>query len=326
MRVGIFGYGLAGRVFHAPLIKFAGMEIVAIQTTNSERAAQAKADFPDAVICADSKELLAQNLDLAVVASVNTAHEANAKAAIDAGVAVVVDKPMATTLAGTRELYNYAESKNVPITVFFNRLWDSDSLTIKSNLELIGTPHRFDGRFERWRPDLAAQSWREQTSSAQGGGLLLDLQSHLVSTAIDCFGPAKLQYAKIQSVRGASDDDVLLVLEHESGCISSLAASAISGAPGPRVRLLGDKGALVVKELDPQEALLRSGNYVDGDKRAKVELHKGAEITEVSAVPGNYQAFYELMFDFLKGNGPIPVSKTLALQVAEIIDQARNFK
>ena len=120
MRVGIFGYGLAGRVFHAPLIKFAGMEIVAIQTTNSERAAQAKADFPDAVICADSKEFLAQNLDLAVVASVNTAHEANAKAAIDAGVAVVVDKPMATTLAGTRELYNYAESKNVPITVLIS--------------------------------------------------------------------------------------------------------------------------------------------------------------------------------------------------------------
>jgi predicted dehydrogenase len=326
MRVGIFGYGLAGRVFHTPLIKFAGMQIVAIQTTNSERAAQAKADFPDAVICADSKELLAQNLDLAVVASVNTAHETNAKAAIDAGVAVVVDKPMATTLAGTRELYNYAESKNVPITVFFNRLWDSDSLTIKSNLELIGTPHRFDGRFERWRPDLATQSWREQTSSAQGGGLLLDLQSHLVSTAIDCLGPAKLRYAKIQSVRGASDDDVLLVLEHESGCISSLAASAISGAPGPRVRLLGDKGALVVKELDPQEALLRSGNYADGDKRAKVELHKGSEVTEVSAVPGNYQAFYELMLDFLKGSGPIPVSKTLALQVAEIIDQARNFK
>ncbi|MEY3920035.1 MAG: hypothetical protein RLZ15_829, partial [Actinomycetota bacterium] len=172
----------------------------------------------------------------------------------------------------------------------------------------------------------AAQSWREQTSSAQGGGLLLDLQSHLVSTAIDCFGPAKLKYAKIQSVRGASDDDVLLVLEHDTGCVSSLAASAISGAPGPRIRLLGDKGALVVNELDPQEALLRSGNYVDGDKRSKVELHRGSEITEVLAVPGNYQSFYEQMSNFLQGNGQLPVSKTLVLQVAEIIDQARNFK
>jgi len=330
MRVGIFGYGLAGRVFHAPLINLAGMEIVAIQTTNPERASQARADFPNAFICSDSNELLSQKLDLAVVASVNTAHEVNAKAAIDAGVAVVVDKPMATTLAGTRELFNYAESKNVPITVFYNRLWDSDTLTIKeilkSNSELIGKPHRFDGRFERFRPDLNAQSWREQTSAQQGGGLLLDLQSHLISTAIDCFGPAKLKYAHVNSVRGASDDDVLLVLEHESGGVSSLAASAISGAPGPRIRLLGDKGALVVNELDPQEALLRSGNYVDGDKRSKVELHRGSEITEVLAVPGNYQSFYEQMSNFLQGNGQLPVSKTLVLQVAEIIDQARNFK
>ena len=180
MRVGIFGYGLAARVFHAPLAKLAGFDIVAIQTGNSERIAQAKSDFPNAEICANAEELLAHNLDLVIVASINTAHEANAKAAIDAGVAVVVDKPMATTLAGTRELFNYAESKNVPITVFFNRLWDSDTLTIKKHMELVGNPHRFDGRFERFRPELTAQSWREQSSTAQGGGLLLDLETHLV--------------------------------------------------------------------------------------------------------------------------------------------------
>ena len=132
MRVGIFGYGLAGRYFHAPFLKAAGFEVVAIQTTNAERSRHALEDFPQAIICSNAEELLAHQLDLAVVASVNTAHEANAKAAIDAKVAVVVDKPMATTLAGTRELFNYAESKSVPITVYFNRLWDSDTLTIKS--------------------------------------------------------------------------------------------------------------------------------------------------------------------------------------------------
>ena len=326
MRVGIFGYGLAGRVFHAPLAKYAGFEIVAIQTTNPERVAQAKSDFPEAYICANADELLSHNLDFAIVASVNTAHESNAKAAIDAGVAVVVDKPMATTLAGTRELFNYAESKNVPITVFFNRLWDSDTLTIKANLELIGAPHRFDGRFERFRPDLSAQSWREQTSSQHGGGLLLDLQSHLISTALDCFGPAKLKFANLSSVRGASDDDVLLILEHESGVISSLAASAISGAPGPRARLLGSKGALVIQDLDPQESLLRAGTYLTGDKRSKVELHQGEVVSQVDAVAGDYVAFYKAVADFLNGNGPMPVSKSLALQVAEIIDQARNFQ
>ena len=325
MRAGIFGYGLAGRVFHAPLLKLAGFEVVAIQTTNPDRAAQARADFPDAVICSSAEELLSHNLDLAVVASVNTAHESNAKAAIDAGVAVVVDKPMATTLAGTRELFNYAESKNVPITVYFNRLWDSDTLTIKAKIELVGVPHRFDGRFERFRPDLAAQSWREQSTSAQGGGLLLDIQSHLISTALDCFGPAKLKFAKVQSVRGASDDDVLLVLQHDSGVVSSLAASAIAGATGPRARLLGDKGAIVVNDLDPQEALLREGNYEVGEKRSRVELHQGDKVTVIDAVPGNYLQFYFQMREFLEGKNSLPVSKVLALQVAEIIDQARSF-
>lgn len=326
MRAGIFGYGLAGKVFHAPLLTYAGFDVVAIQTTNPDRAAQAKLDFPNAAICADTSELLSHNLDLAVVASINTAHEPNAKAAIDAGVAVVVDKPMAPTLAATRELFNYAESKNVPITVFYNRLWDSDSLTIKAKLGLVGVPHRFDGRFERFRPELNVQSWREKSTPQQGGGLLLDLQSHLISTAIDCFGPAKLKYAHVNSVRGASDDDVLLILEHVNGVVSSLAASAIAGAPGPRIRLLGDKGALVINELDPQENLLRAGNYLSGEKRSKVDLHQGDKVLKVEAVPGDYVSFYLRMADFLKGNGEIPVSKFLALQVAEIIDQARNFK
>jgi predicted dehydrogenase len=329
MRAGIFGYGLAGRYFHAPFLKAAGFEVVAIQTSNTERIEQAKHDFPDAKICKSSEELLAANLDLAVVASINTAHESNAKAAVDAKVAVVVDKPMATSLAGTRELYNYAESKGVPITVYFNRLWDSDTLTIKSILEnksnLIGKPHRFDGRFERFRPKLADQSWREQSSNSQGGGLLLDLQCHLISTAIDCFGAAKLRYASVKSIRGASDDDVLLVLEHESGVVSSLAASAISGAPGPRVRLLGSQGALLINELDPQEPLLRSGSYETGNKCSTVELHKGDSVEEIPAIAGDYGSFYRQMYSYLQGNGALPVTKSLVLQVAEIIDQARTY-
>jgi scyllo-inositol 2-dehydrogenase (NADP+) len=333
MRAGIFGYGLAGKYFHAPFLKAAGFEVVAIQTNNLERISQAKADFPKAAICSNGDELLSHNLDLAVAASINTAHEANAKAAIDAKVAVVVDKPMATTLAGTRELFNYAESKGVPISVYFNRLWDSDTLTIKKLLNsqdsalssYIGKPHRFDGRFERFRPELSTQSWREHSSPAQGGGLLLDLQSHLISTAIDCFGPAKLKYAKVQSVRGASDDDVLLVLEHQSGMVSSLSASAIAGATGPRVRLLGEYGALVIDELDPQEALLRSGNYEEGTKSSKVELHRGNVIQEIAAIPGDYGAFYRDMYSFLNGKGDLPVGQNLVLQVAEIIDEARKF-
>lgn len=326
MRAGIFGYGLAGKLFHAPFLKIAGFEVAAIQTKNPERIAQAKADFPNAVICSDARELLSHNLDLVVVASVNTAHEQNAKAAIDAGVAVVVDKPMASTLAGTRELFNYAESKHVPITVYFNRLWDSDTLTIKKNIDLVGTPHRFEAHFERFRPELTAQSWREQYNFSQGGGLLLDLQTHLVSTAVDCFGTAKLKYAKVQSVRGASDDDVLLILEHENGMVSSLAVSAIAGKVGPRAVLLGNKGAIVAEQLDPQESLLRDGNIEKGDRRSRIEFHQGDKVSTIEAIPGDYAQFYLKMREFLAGKGELPVSKSLALQVAEIIEQARNFQ
>ena len=326
MRAGIFGYGVAGRLMHAPFLKAAGFEVVAIQTNNSERISQAKSDFPNVAICSTSEELLSHNLDLAVVASINTAHESNAKAAIDANVAVVVDKPMANNLAGTRELFNYAESKNVPITVYFNRLWDSDTLTIKAEMDRVGVPHRFDGRFERFRPNLAAQSWREQSSWQQGGGLLLDLQSHLISTAISCFGEANLKYASVKSVRGASDDDVLLVLEHESGVVSSLSASAIAGSVGPRARLLGSKGALVIAEMDPQEFLLRAGNYDSGNRKSKVELHQGDQVTQIPAVAGDYGAFYRQMADSLRIGSELPVTKSLALQVASIIDQARNFQ
>lgn len=328
MRAGIFGYGLAGRYFHAPFLKAAGFEVVAIQTSNPERQNHALQDFPNAKICKDGAELLAQDLELAVVASINTAHEVNAKAALDAKVPVVVDKPMATSLAATRELFNYSESKGVPITVYFNRLWDSDTLTIKRVLKeesIIGKAHRFDGRFERFRPNLSAQSWREQSSANQGGGLLLDLQSHLISTAIECFGSAKLRFAKLNHVRGASDDDVLIVLEHESGVTSSLSASAVAGAPGPRARLLGSKGALLINELDPQEALLRSGNYEKGDKRSLVQLFRGDEVSTIKAEPGDYGAFYRELYSFLNGDGQLPVSKELALQVAQLIEQARNF-
>lgn len=321
MRVGLVGYGLAGRVFHAPLIKLVGAEIVAVVTNNPERIAKAKSDLPTAKICSSTEEVIGTGIDLLVVASSNTDHVPSAKAAIKAGIPVVVDKPVALNAEETLELYDEAEKNGVQVHPFFNRIWDSDTLTIKSKMHLVGKPHRFDGRFERFRPEINRGSWREELSPSEGGGLLLDLQTHLLSTAISCFGSAKLKFAKLQNVRGGlAEDDVLLVIEHNSGVISSLAVSAVAGAPGPRARLLGSEGALVANELDRQENLLREGKYQDGDKRSKVELHKGSEVTVIDSEPGNYMAFYEMV-----KNGEIPVSKDLAIEVATILDEARAY-
>ncbi|MEY4443961.1 MAG: hypothetical protein RL301_40 [Actinomycetota bacterium] len=321
MRVGLVGYGLAGKVFHAPLISAAGMELVGIVTNNAERIAQAKSDYPNAKICRDVAELISIGIDLMVVASVNTEHVPNAKAAISAKIPVVVDKPVAITESETAELFTFAEENGVALHPFFNRLWDSDTLTIKAKMDLIGKPHRFDGRFERFRPELNRGSWREEAKPEEGGGLLLDLQTHLVSTAISCFGNAQLKYANLHNVRGGlAEDDVLIVLEHESGVVSSLAVSAVAGATGPRARLLGSKGAIVVNELDPQEGLLKDGNYLTGNRKSVTELHRGDEITEIQSEAGNYVEFYKLI-----KNGQVPVSKDLALQVAHILDQAKRY-
>jgi predicted dehydrogenase len=330
MRVGIAGYGLAGRVFHGPLLKGSGYHVASILTSYPDRIAQAQSDFPEAQIFSELDAFLDSGLDLVVIASSNVAHLSQTRAALERQIPTVVDKPMGRTVAEVQEMIDLSEKKNTLLTTFFNRRWDSDSLTIKKLLMSgeLGQPFRFDGRFERFRPERNLASWRENLSPEDGGGLLLDLQSHLISTALDYFGPAQVVSASVRSIRGGADDDVTVVLRHESGVDSYLAASAVSGAPGPRVRLLGSKGALVINELDPQEDALRAGEIPFGGAWAKpmvsaATIHKGEAVTSVDSVSGNYAAFYTLVKAAIESGSPAPVSLADALRVAEIIEEAR---
>jgi len=282
-RVGIAGYGLAGRYFHAPFLKAADFEIVGALTTKPERKAAAISDFPEISVVESIEELLQLNLDLLVVASANSAHASQAISGLKAGVPVVVDKPMGRTLKETREIVDLSKQVNVPVTTYFNRKWDSDALTIKKIIKegILGNIFRLDSRFERYRPDLNPESWRENQSAIEGGGNLLDLQPHLVSTALDWFGPANLILASVRSLRGGSDDDVTLVLEHASGVDSYLSVSSINAAPGPRIRITGSKGSLVINEIDPQEPLLKSGSnqkMVSGQKAQRVKHFYNLEV------------------------------------------------
>jgi scyllo-inositol 2-dehydrogenase (NADP+) len=332
LKVGIAGYGLAGRSFHAPILAGTNFEVTAVLTTNDVRKRHAKEDFPTVKIVSTIEELCAQDLDLIVIASGNQVHLSQALTAINAGIPTVVDKPMGINVAQTREILDAADSAGVAVTTYFNRKWDSDILTLKRVIRdgQIGRVIRMDSRFERFRPQLNPQSWRENNSPEDGGGLLLDLMPHLISTAIECFGPANLKSSSIRSVRGGADDDCVLVLAHETGVESILSASAVVGAPGPRLRVIGSEGAFVVKELDPQEALLRAGKAPKDGKweegtSSQAFIHRGDSVEEFKTDPGNYASFYSLVHEAIMNKTAMPISPEEILAVAQIIDKAREI-
>ena len=332
LKVGIAGYGLAGRSFHAPILAGTNFEVTAVLTTNDVRKRHAKEDFPTVKIVSTIEELCAQDLDLIVIASGNQVHLSQALTAINAGIPTVVDKPMGINVAQTREILDAADSAGVAVTTYFNRKWDSDILTLKRVIRdgQIGRVIRMDSRFERFRPQLNPQSWRENNSPEDGGGLLLDLMPHLISTAIECFGPANLKSSSIRSVRGGADDDCVLVLAHETGVESILSASAVVGAPGPRLRVIGSEGAFVVNELDPQEALLRAGKAPKDGKweeetSSQAFIHRGDSVEEFKTDPGNYASFYSLVHEAIVNKTAMPISPEEILAVAQIIDKAREI-
>ena len=263
LRVAVIGYGLAGRFFHAPLIAATGgLELATVVTSNSERQGQIGREYPGAVVVGSAAELWALDHDLIVVATPNDAHAPLAGEAVARGIPVVVDKPLALSVAEAEGLVAAAERAGVLLTPFQNRRWDSDHLTLERLMQRgeLGRVIRYESRFERWRPQPDTAAWREATAPERGGGQLLDLGSHLVDQALRLFGPPTHVYAEVMSHRGtAGDDDAFVALRHADEVISHLRMSAMTAAPGPRLRVLGTAAAFTVQRVDSQEAALRAG-------------------------------------------------------------------
>lgn len=334
LRAGLVGYGLGGRVFHAPLLVGAGFDVAAILTNSPERIATARNDFPSAAIVATMQELLALELDLVVISSANQVHAEQSLQAIEAGIATVIDKPVGRNLPETKAILAAAESAGVKASAFFNRRWDSDALTVKRIIRerSLGPIHRFESRFERYKPEIASFSWRNQSDQESGGGWLLDIQTHLVAGALELFGPAEVAFAAMRNIRGASDDDVIIVLHHLMGVDSYLTASAVSGFTGPRVRLSARGGTVVIDELDPQEEMLKRGEIPHGgawnsSTQSTAKLYRGdnESFEIVPAENGSYVEFYLQVKKALTSDAPMPVSHKDALEVARLIDIAREI-
>jgi predicted dehydrogenase len=337
IRVAIVGYGLAGRHFHAPLIAAtAGLEVSYLVTANDVRRRQAEVEHPAARILPSLDELWEQPAppELVVVATTNESHVPLATAAIAHGVAVVVDKPLAINAPEAEALVHMAERARVPLTVFHNRRWDTDQLTLRRLLaeDALGSVVRYESRFERWRPDTDPSKWRESAPPERGGGVLLDLGTHLVDQAIVLLGAPTHVYAEIRSLRGApADDDAFIALRHPGGAISHLWVSAAAPAPGPRLRVQGTTGGFLVASLDPQEAALRVGARPDADDgwgKPPVFEHgrlvAGEHSIPVRPEPGDWPRFYAMLRDALGAGGPLPVDPRDAIRTLRVLDAARR--
>ena len=333
LRVALVGYGLAGRVFHGPLLTAAGLNVTSVVTRNPERIAQVAEDLPLARVLATAADVWAraEDHDLVVIASDNASHATMARSAIEHGLPVVVDKPLAVTAADAVDLVRRAEAAGLLLTVFQNRRWDADQLTLRRLIDdgVLGDVLRHESRFERWRPGPPKDRWRETASVAEGGGLLIDLGSHLVDQAVALFGPVSHLYAEVDSRRGGADDDSFLALTHLTGVRSHLWAGVMAGAPGPRRRVLGTRGAYVVQDLDGQEEALRAG-LRPGDDTWGVSaaggqyVQRGSEREDLRGERGRWDAFYPAVAAALIEGGPPPVDPYDAVATLRIIEAARH--
>jgi predicted dehydrogenase len=332
LRAGIVGYGLAGSVFHAPLIAATpGLAVTAIVTGNPERRERAQREHPGAAVVEHPEEML-DSVDVAVIATPNREHVRLARLAFDAGVDVVVDKPLAVSAAEAREVVEEAERAGRVLTVFQNRRWDGDFLTVRRLLDRgeLGRVVRFESCFERWRPQVKTGAWRERGDAAEGGGLLLDLGSHLVDQARVLFGHPVAVYAEVERRReGAeADDDVFLALEHPDGVRSHLWANSVAADHDLRFRVLGLDGAYVKDGLDPQEAALgdgaRPGDSGWGRERDERwgRLFTGEDQRTVETEPGAYELFYAGLVAALREGAPVPVDPRDSVAALEVLEAA----
>lgn len=341
LRAGIVGYGLAGAVFHAPLVSSTpGMSVAAIVTGNPARQAQARHDFPTAAIHATVDEMLvdASNLDLVIVAATNRAHVPVALAALQAGLPVVVDKPFAPTSEGAERVIEAARDAGKMVTVFQNRRWDNDFLTVRKLIDAgtLGTVVRFESRFERYRPAPKPDAWRELPDPEEAGGLLFDLGAHLIDQAMQLFGSPTSVYAESDVRRpGAQiDDDTFVALRFPGGQVAHLWMSAVPHIAGPRFRVVGLRGVYEKHELDPQEEALRLGGR-PGDEGWGLEPRErwGRLVTDtdgvtfdglVETLPGAYETYYALVRDAIRDGGPPPVDPSSSLAALRVIEAARE--
>lgn len=333
IRVGLVGFGMAGRVFHAPLVSSVeGLELAAVLERTSNKAVER---YPGITVYRSLEAMLADDsLGLFVAATPNGTHFALAKEILKAGKNVVIDKPMTVTALEAAELIDLAQKHKVLLSPFHNRRWDSDFLTVQKVLDesLLGRLVAFESRLDRWRPTANVEKpWKEEAEA--GGGILLDLGPHLVDQALVLFGkPEAVSAEVVREKEGPGVDDAFTIRLRYPRVAVTLGANSLSLPAGRRFRLRGTGGGYVKKGVDPQEAALNKVTRIDDpawgqEPAAKWGLlHVGIEGGSVSrpvpALAGDYRRYYAGVRDAILGKAPAPVTGVDGWRVVRLLEWA----
>jgi predicted dehydrogenase len=325
--VGIIGYGMATKVFHRPLIESVeGLQIRGV----FRRSAAEQIDVP---LVTRLEDLLAlPDLQLAVITTPNESHFPLAKACLNAGKAVVLDKPFTVTACEGEELVALAKEKGLLLTVFHNRRYDGDFLVIQQLLRdaTLGRLVSLESTFDRFRPELRANAWRE--GSQPGAGILYDLGPHLIDQALVLFGQPQAVFALVRIERdGGVVDDAFDLNLYFDGVKVLLRASMLAPVPRPRFLLQGAKGSYVKYDLDEQERLLKSGarpldpNWNKAQNQpGKLVVQRDHEVV-TSQLPtplGEYRRFYLNVRDTLLGKSALDIPAEAGVESVRIIEAA----
>lgn len=330
IRTGLIGFGLGGTAFHAPLIDAVPeLELAAIVTS---RADAVRERYPQVTVVPEVAALLADPaIELVVVSTPNDTHFALARAALEAGKHVVIDKPFANSVAEAEALLALAAARGRVLSVFHNRRWDGDFLTVRKLIDQgsIGEITLYEARWDRFRPALR-DSWHE--NAGPGGGILIDLGPHLIDQALALFGPPQSVTADIAAQRqGSQVDDYFELTLHYGRMRAILSSASIVPAPRPRFGVHGTRASFVKYGLDPQETQLRGGGRADAPEHGVEDPSQsgtliGGDGTRETIVSerGDYRRFYVGVVRAVAGGEAAPVSPADALVGLRIIELARQ--
>lgn len=328
MRIGLVGFGHAGRFFHAPLItSLPGVTLVGVVTRSAERRQHLASAYLGVPVYDSLGQLAEAGVDLLVIATPLDGRPEQVMQAIELGLAVVSEKPFAADVQQAQHLVAAAQRHNVLLSVYQNRRWDSDFLTVRKLIEAgaLGAVTRFESFIERFTP--------ASVGNASGGGLLRDLGSHQVDQALQLFGPVVSVYAERACSPQAPhlDHTFFMALTHRNGVLSHLGASVLQNSPRPRFRVSGTSGCYSVEGLDGQEAALLAGrspttcgeDWGAEEHRRWGWFEQGEDRERVPSEHGGWDQFYRQMIAAVEGRGPVPVLPQAAVQALEVLDAAR---